>query len=344
MLPAAYGDALIVEYGRPNDLHRILIDGGPAYSYAEGLGAALTRLPENQREFELLVVSHIDADHIEGGIMVMRHGLARFKDIWFNGWKHLEPERGAVQGEMLDALIPPALWNVAFRGQAVAIPDTGDLPVVELDGGARLTLLSPGREQLRRLRKAWTTELAKRELTPGDAEAALQLLDERTELLPPTRGGPKVLGGDAAPANGSSIAFLLEVGPRAVLLGADAHAPVLAGALRRLAEARGTSAIRLDAFKLPHHGSASNVSEELFQRIDCSRFLVSTNGAKFKHPDKEAIELIGRAFGSTTARPQVVFNYRSSTTNRWLDPGAQAEANIVARFPPETSSSMVVEL
>ena len=64
---------------------------------------------------------------------------------------------------------------------------------------------------------------------------------------------------DQSTANGSSIAFILEYGKRKILLSADAHPDLLVKSLENL----GSSAdnpIKLDAFKVPHHGSKYNIS------------------------------------------------------------------------------------
>ena len=64
-LPARFGDAIWIEYGSPVEPHYLLIDGGTAgtrHQISEKLGAAGS-MPAN---LDLLVVSHIDHDHIQG--------------------------------------------------------------------------------------------------------------------------------------------------------------------------------------------------------------------------------------------------------------------------------------
>jgi glyoxylase-like metal-dependent hydrolase (beta-lactamase superfamily II) len=71
MLPAAQGDCVWIEYGTPEHPHRILIDAGPSSAYAalkERLLAARERSPERRLHFELLIITHIDLDHIGGAI------------------------------------------------------------------------------------------------------------------------------------------------------------------------------------------------------------------------------------------------------------------------------------
>ena len=67
MLPARHGDCLWIEYaeGVSDRTRRILVDGGPGFAYG-ALRARIEQLPLAEREFELVVVTHIDADHIEG--------------------------------------------------------------------------------------------------------------------------------------------------------------------------------------------------------------------------------------------------------------------------------------
>ena len=72
VLPAGHGDALIVTHGPRSRRRRILIDGGPAPNYEEGLRAHLLSLPESQRRFDLAIVTHIDADHIDGMLKLMQ--------------------------------------------------------------------------------------------------------------------------------------------------------------------------------------------------------------------------------------------------------------------------------
>jgi glyoxylase-like metal-dependent hydrolase (beta-lactamase superfamily II) len=96
MLPARQGDALWIEYGEdPQRPHRVLCDAGTPGTWPV-VQARIADLPEGQRAFELLVVSHVDADHIGGSLPLLtdtRLG-ATFDDVWFNGWRHL-PQRAS---------------------------------------------------------------------------------------------------------------------------------------------------------------------------------------------------------------------------------------------------------
>jgi hypothetical protein len=201
MLPAAHGDCLWIEYGSGPEVHRILIDGGPAHAYPQ-LRQRILHLPSDARNFDLLVITHIDADHIEGVIRLLLDAEAlhcRFDRIWFNGREQLNavPDPagealGGVQGEILGMLIADyesrtgtQVWNQGFDDAVAAIdPDADDLPVVMLPGECRLTLLSPDYERLLALKDNWEKELKAARLHSGNTVQLRELLEHSRSLRP----------------------------------------------------------------------------------------------------------------------------------------------------------------
>lgn len=335
MLPAAHGDAIWVEYGSTTAPHRILIDGGPVNAYA-AVHQRLFDAIHQSKDVELFVITHIDTDHIDGAVLLLRDESLdiQFGDIWFNAWEQLAPEPlgdtyGPEQGEFVSALINLKRhpWNRAFDRGAAVIGDKGLLPVVQLPGGARVTLLSPGDRQLRRLRRNWSSVIADAGWTPGDAKASLKRLESRREYEPALRldtfAGDN-FGTDNAVANGSTIAFILEFEGKRCLFAGDAFPDVLADGLSRYAsDNRIEGRVPLDALKVPHHGSMKNWSSELHQRLTAKNFLISTSGARFKHPDSATINLILKE--EPNPKVGLWFNYESPTTVSWKNPtGANA--------------------
>src|SRR5450759_2068792 len=162
MLPAQQGDALLIEYGDPAQLHRVVIDAGTPPSY-ESVKQRLGLLDGGHPHLELLIVSHIDTDHI-GGILKLFDDSTldvQIDDVWFNSWEHLPDHRRNRLGPVDDEILSTQLrerkvaWNHAFETKAVSVPETGPLPTRTLPGGLALTLLSPGAPQLSGLRKEW---------------------------------------------------------------------------------------------------------------------------------------------------------------------------------------------
>lgn len=342
MLPARHGDALWLEYGESTNPRRLLIDGGPR--------SRLTtrRLAERLRrraDLELLVVTHIDADHISGILALLEDESVPIspRDVWFNGWHHLPTDvLGAQQGEALGGAIRGRRlpWNEDFDEGPAMVPDDGRLPELELADGLTLTLLSPTRRQLADLRPVWKREVEKAGLVPGVAaeKAAAQpdLLGDKP--IDPRRLAQESFVEDRSEANGASLAMLAEFAGKKILLTGDAHGGVLAEGLRRLVRQRGVDTLVIDAFKLPHHGSKYNLSPEVLGLVECEHYLISTNGDIFRHPDPVAMSRI------VVGRDEVAlhFNYRSDTTERWASSHLQRRFRYRTIFPAE-AEGLVVE-
>ena len=201
MLAAAHGDCLWIEYGSGQQVHRILIDGGPAHTYP-ALRERILQLGADDRRFELLIVTHIDADHIEGVVRLLQDAPAlgcHFERIWFNGREQLNQifdpaghTLGAALGEMLGLLIADyeaqddrKVWNLDLPENLAAIArNNGKLPVANLPGDCRLTLLSPDLDRLLELKTGWRDELRKANVTSGDTDTLRRLLESSTNLRP----------------------------------------------------------------------------------------------------------------------------------------------------------------
>lgn len=340
VLQAGYGDCLVVEYGHDQtEQHLIVIDGGVAGETTPTLKKLLKDLPN--AHIDLLVVSHVDDDHIVGAIRVLQDKKlrGRIKDIWFNG----ATERrvlaleglGYKKGDKLEAMLADKSlglpWNGAFGGADIAVDSTKPNLPVSLSLGATLTLLSPTTSSLRDLREAWASNTLK----PDDVDKT----GEPQVVVPK---GLEALGEDAAApididailqatcnedpsvTNGSSIAFLFTFGDTSVLLAADAHASVL---LETSAKLEGGHPRAVDLMKLPHHGSAGNVTVDLLKAFPAQAYVVSSDGNRHGHPDDLAIaRIVDTAPGS-----KVFFNYPGPAYKRWLEFSADDPARVDVR-------------
>lgn len=369
------GDSLWVEYGDPAKPHRFLIDGG-LVGTVDRIEEKIHEVADNEGgkcELELLVLSHIDADHIEGLIKLLgtKDLPLEIGDVWFNGWHHLPDPAAdtedkflnATQGEFLAALMRERdlPWNKAFGGDTIFVPnaDHHSLPHHTLPGGMKLVIVSPTFNELKRLSKKWEDELEEADLLHATHEELMEALRRRTSLAPDdgflsdeeidveelvTRRQRK----DSSAANGSSIAFVASFEDKRCLFAGDAYWNVLEKTATRLANEENLDRLKLNAFKIPHHGSRNNVSDSLLKTLDCHRFLISTNGARFKHPDTEAIaRIVG---GSQRPHPkaddsvQLLFNYRTSFNERW-DVGELRETwNFEPIFPKDGEEGLRVRL
>jgi beta-lactamase superfamily II metal-dependent hydrolase len=331
MLPAKHGDALVVSYG-PGLSYRMAIDAGPASAW-DDIRTRLDRSLSDRRIVDLMVVTHVDTDHIEGVLMLLRDESlgVKFGDIWFNDYEHLlgDRPRGGVQGAYLGALLSTKPWNEAWDCDAVRIYDDGSLPAFRAGddpASESFTLLSPTRDKARRMARAWSAECAKRKLPLDRIDEILERLEDDARYRGLEVEGRRAMGHDGSAPNGSSIAFVFEVDDKSVLFTGDAHASVLVDSLQRLCHDRNVERLRVDAFKLSHHGSRGNITEALLELVDCDTFLVSTNGDKFGHPDPETIDLIAK-HAPRGRRPTIWFNYDCPSTAMYRE-----RSDIKARY------------
>lgn len=353
MLPAAHGDALLVRYGDAANPSTILIDAGTPGAYQ----AVRDRLLELKNgndplNIELLVITHIDDDHIGGVLGLLEKGEvdAEFRDIWFNGYGHLGDddiqEFGPVQGERLTALLTDGTrpWNIASDSHSLRVRDGEPLSSVTLGGGMKLTLLSPDGAKLWKLRQRWEDVVTAEGLIPNaQTDSGFDAADnddiERFGPIDLDALAAEAFHEDTAPANGSSIAFLAEYDGRRVLFAADAHPGRLIESINSLVGAG--NKLQLDVCKLSHHGSDHNTSPDLIDRLDCRRYLISTSGAKFKHPHRPAM---ARLIKHGSAGKELVFNYRSPYTRIWDDEDLMNEGDYTATYPPNGSDGVIVDV
>jgi len=355
MLPARHGDSLWIEYGEGENVQRLMIDGGPVDTF-EHIQEQLDAVPMGERSFELVVLSHVDADHVEGLVRLFAESPLPFAvdQVWFNGWRQMEASHGllgAAQGEFLSALLVrrvPRAWKQDAPPWVVL--GDGKLPAYTLPGGIKLTLLSPSAAKLDKMAKAWKSAIQKAGFSPGDLDAAWEALAAQKKFLPkkgllgvaPNLDAllKKQFVQDQAVPNGSSIAFLAEYAGKSALLLADAHPDVITDSIQRLCQERGSQRLKVDAVKVAHHGSKNNTSVALLKLLQSPRYLISTNGDQFQHPDRECIARILK-YGQPEC---LYFNYESKYTKPWLTKAAESKYGYTAVARDAKALSLNVEL
>ena len=89
--------------------------------------------------------------------------------------------------------------------------------------------------------------------------------------------------------NDFSMALLIETyDNKRILLGGDASVETMCEGLRTLGYSE-ENPCELDLYKLSHHGSRNNISNELMKLIRCHNYLITTNGKVYHHPDRETV-------------------------------------------------------
>jgi hypothetical protein len=339
MLPAGPGDCLWIEYGEdPAAPNTIIIDGGDRGGgkvLRRRIARALEERGVDRIDVELLIVTHIDNDHIVGVVELLGvkpKAPVKIDDIWFNGRKHMDTLLGTDKGDVLGQLLakPGMRWNRAFSGKQVMFK--GDPVEKELAGGMKITVLGPTRERLEALAGSWATI---EEYFPPITADNESLLGKDDGWPPEFEDMPEA---DDSKANGSSIVVLLEYDGKRLLATGDAFAPDLSEAIATVADANGK--LRLDAFKVPHHGSASNYAEKLYKSLKCRKYLVSSNGSRHGHPDNHAILGIVQ----NTSSPALIFNCTSEYNRLWGEAPEDVDAAYTVHYPDDDRAGISITL
>jgi len=99
MFPALEGDSFLVSLGSDYKTH-ILIDGGFESTYNEFLKPRLIDMSKRGEYLTLVIVTHIDADHIEGIVELFKENnsaqnpkIIRIDEVWHNSYKHLQSNK-----------------------------------------------------------------------------------------------------------------------------------------------------------------------------------------------------------------------------------------------------------
>lgn len=337
LLPAEDGDCLLAEVGSEENSFRILIDGGRR-STLPAMLSLICRLPTREGPpVDLLVLSHVDADHIEGLLaLVMGDDDFSVGEVWFNGLNHVRMASG--QTHVAPTWPPPPAgsdggapvlgagqalrfaarlhgrgwpWNKSFVGGPAMTTDGSALPSASLPGGGRIVLLGPPQKKLAAFRQ--DMDDAFEQLTERSRAQTLGGRKESSPIRDVTALAAERSSEDRTRPNGASITFVVEHDGKRALFCADAHPEDLEAALRLYAPDN-PGRIRFDAVKVPHHGSARNNTAALIDRLESPRWLISTDGSRNGHPDPQAI---ARFVLAGPSHKELVFNYKSAFSSEW---------------------------
>jgi beta-lactamase superfamily II metal-dependent hydrolase len=235
------------------------------------------------------------------------------------------------QGSNLASLVIKSeiAWNKQFDGNAVEI----SIPLIVLDNSIRIRLLSPNKDKLDLLYKFWKKELYKKGLI--DKNHTQEFWDDAFEFLlakekQKLKRNEKQISDqeeynfenilenpfeiDDSSTNGSSISFILEINDKKILMLGDSHPDIIVENLKKIYD---DFPIQFDLIKLSHHGSFANNSPELLTMIDSNKFVFSTNGGIYNHPDIETVAWI--VTKKDVRLRTLYFNYELAITNKLMN-------------------------
>lgn len=384
-LQAKAGDCLLLHYGLKSDPRLIVIDGGPTFDVYERLRGRLDQLREkggftatdDALPIELLMVSHIDDDHIDGILHLTQQLIDgpekpyEIFEMWHNSFDDLIGNRADELSTAAHGAVESASTGGDFFDQDLVQHDTA-LILASVNQGRRLRdnarklslrpelLVAKPDEQPRDYGDGLTLRLvgpmkAQLEALHDEWEKTLKKLDAQGKL----DRAEGASFADKSAANLSSLVVLAEADGKSMLLTGDARGDFLIESLREQQLLDADGRLHVDLFKLPHHGSERNVERSTFRDITAEHYVFSGDG-HHGNPDpptfqmlfdgREDAGLLGQPFKlHLTYAPAELIAYRGKDypldeLNRLLAAARDKGHDFELLHPEGDAESVVVDL
>ncbi|UPT69017.1 MAG: MBL fold metallo-hydrolase [Sphingobacteriales bacterium JAD_PAG50586_3] len=198
--PAKNGDCFLVSFGNSGERKKhMLIDCGYFDTVNNYLKTDLTLVSKNGEYLEKLILTHIDADHIQGAIKLLKdnnvENFIQIREIWHNTFRHLF-KREIEEGANVDTINIQIIKQIVQRGYPKNVQKDGKSAIsaeqgtavgalilqgeyawnsdfknkavcvengriICVDINSTIYLLSPNNEKLEKLKDLWKNELKK---------------------------------------------------------------------------------------------------------------------------------------------------------------------------------------
>ncbi len=301
-LKAGNGDSILISHKSNN----ILVDGGNDF---ESLKIEIDNLYKKGEYINLLIVTHHDDDHIRGIIELLNlvikgsYGEDKnfIKQIVFNSpikiATELEIDKTNLlsfkQARELDRLIP----QIDTKWLNVITEESESFIFKDLE----LEILSPTKHSLQKY--ATQKGALLKGNTNGDWDKSLftlaRYIDDDSQ--------------DTAIPNETSVVILLKNNNKRILLTGDVTPNRFEEILNNLLMKSNEEKIHLDYLKLPHHGSKRSLNSKILNKINCSNYIISTNGKRHYLPNKKALLKVVYAQSHRFKKPiKFYFNYHET--------------------------------
>jgi beta-lactamase superfamily II metal-dependent hydrolase len=321
---ARKGDCLIVHYGTRNNPGLVLIDGGPAKVYKPHLKPRIEQIrkarnltEDESLPVDLLMVSHIDDDHINGVLELTKELVdaadsqkplpLKIRSFWHNTFDDII---GNSPDELLNA-VKASFGAAALRGE----PDTEGL---EPAAARVLASTEQGfhlRDDARKLKLRINPEFNGKLVMAGGKGKKIdmgrglkftvagpmkaELLDlqkDHDDFLKKQKNKKSTTEAlasftDTSVPNLSSLVLLAEAGKKRILLTGDARGDKILLGFELVGLLKKDGGMHVDILKMPHHGSDRNMDPIFFRRITADHYVFSGNGEN-GNPERATLQML----------------------------------------------------
>lgn len=293
---AGQGDAILIS----SNSHNILIDGGNDSSF---LLKEIDAIKERNEVLDLVIITHHDDDHIKGIEDLLKH-IGTFpnpeqfiKQIFFNSPR-------VIKGTLKDTDDSHLSYKQAYEVESLIThfqfqaDSCNDMTSIKEFESLSIQALSPTQECIEKYSNAKGAYLS----SDHRCDWSERLFDLEKSL------DDASLDSDAA--NKTSIVLNVKFKDKSILLTGDITPKRFNEIIDKMYNNNGNQPVRFDLIKLPHHGSYRNLSKEILEKIDCTKFIVCTNGKNNFLPNKRALlKVLKHVHREKDQELEFVFNY-----------------------------------
>lgn len=364
VINAFEGDCLLLENDVPTR-HFALIDGGPSGTFDRHLQPHLRDTVGPSGTIDVVMVTHVDADHI-AGVLDLLADIERARvdqngpsptvaEVWHNSFgATIDDENGSLQSQLHAMMSHAGRAQLAVANGAIAllginqgarlrrlavklhIPINGTFAgaLISQDqqagvhwsfGNARFEVIGPTAANLVELRKAW-----------------LQWVEKHLEAFA-SGDAAAMANADKSVPNLSSIVVLGATTDGDILLTGDARGDHILQGLEQSGAitAGGTRHFRL--LKVQHHGSDRNVTHQFFDRLTADIYVISANG-KYGNPDKAVLTMLVDSAHAAGRTPMIVLTNETPSVQQLLHDRPMAQYGYHLTVRNSNSNAVVIDL
>ncbi|MBA2301136.1 MAG: hypothetical protein H0W08_00715 [Acidobacteria bacterium] len=334
---ARKGDCLLLHFGSTDTPGLVMIDGGPKSVYRPHLRPRLMEIREARGleahqplPVDLLMVSHVDDDHIQG-ILDFTNELreavgspfVRVSRFWHNSFDAIIGKNPVELTAGVAAQFGPASLegdlpdDATIEGVDDEDPEVAESTLKVLASivqGFRLRLDAEALEMPLNPQVSGKLIMASNQplgvtsgltfTVAGPMHPELLKLQKKhddwlKELKEEGKKPEDVLSAfvDRSVPNLSSIVVLAKAGGKTMLLTGDARGDKILEGLEAINAITAGGTLHVDLLKVPHHGSSNNVAPTFFERITADHYVFSGDG-EHGNPERETLAMLFDARGS----------------------------------------------
>ena len=351
---AFFGDALLLKFGTRESPRFLLVDGGPKETWTRHLQAVLRQVKQEGGDLDLVILSHVDNDHVIGlvdyfaELQASTAGLPAAKALWHNSFNAALDPSGALSlrfRTMMNGVRAQAMGSAAIAVNGIAEGNSLRLkalalrvPINQLASGGPITVESAS--------TPWQSSNLTLQVV-GPTQANLDALRDEWEKWLDTHEGdidPYVMANaDRSIPNLSSIMLLAEADGKRLLLTGDGRSDHLLDGLQQAGLLDAEGALHVDVLKLPHHGSDRNVSKAFFKKVTADEYVASADGTN-DNPDLATLIWIVEAAKAAKRRVRLVVTNETESLVKLQEDYPASDYGYTLRIRSPTENAITIDL